>query len=134
MKKWLILMIITLMFPWAGLFAQAADVTISPNGNLGIGTSTPRASLDVVSNGGNYAILANQGRIGEVAEPVLPDDAATKEYVDATLLASPLLQTVGLDTVICINSGGGSHQLTFTNGLLTGYVENDHHCGWGEEK
>ncbi len=50
-------------------------------GNVGIGTSSPSAGLDV-NAGSTYSIQAGSKRIGSVATPVLSTDAVTKDYVD----------------------------------------------------
>ena len=50
-------------------------------GNVGIGTSSPAAGLDIQA-GAAYSILAGNKRIGDVATPVNNTDAVTKDYVD----------------------------------------------------
>jgi hypothetical protein len=51
------------------------------NGNVGIGTTGPGARLDVQADA-TYSIYAGNKRIGNVAEPVLDTDVATRQYVD----------------------------------------------------
>jgi hypothetical protein len=51
------------------------------NGNVGIGTTTPTAKLEI-GGAGTYSILASNARIGNVATPFSATDAATKGYVD----------------------------------------------------
>jgi hypothetical protein len=57
-------------------------LTVNSSGYTGIGTFSPGAGLDV-QVGGTYSILAGSKRIGNVAEPVNSDDAATRNYVDS---------------------------------------------------
>jgi hypothetical protein len=56
-------------------------MTIQSNGNVGIGTTGPGARLDVQADA-TYSIYAGNKRIGNVAEPVLDTDVATRQYVD----------------------------------------------------
>ncbi len=56
--------------------------SIFSSGNVGFGTSTPLARLEVVPTSG-YSILAGSFKIGNVALPTADSDAATKGYVDS---------------------------------------------------
>jgi hypothetical protein len=63
---------------------------ITTGGNVGIGTTGPGALLHVAPSSGNYSILAASlaaapYRIGNLDDPVLDTDAATKYYVDYLL-------------------------------------------------
>jgi len=55
---------------------------ITSAGNVGIGTTTPLARLEVVPTSA-YSILAGNFKIGNVALPTADSDAATKGYVDS---------------------------------------------------
>ncbi|MFA5886351.1 MAG: hypothetical protein WC863_01070 [Patescibacteria group bacterium] len=64
-------------------YSTTEPLTILTGGNVGIGTTSPAARLEVVDNAVvNYSILAGNKRIGNVALPSLASDAATKGYVD----------------------------------------------------
>ncbi|MFA5886350.1 MAG: hypothetical protein WC863_01065 [Patescibacteria group bacterium] len=52
-------------------------------GNVGIGTTSPVAKLEVAALSG-YSILAGSQKIGNVALPTAVSDAATKGYVDSS--------------------------------------------------
>jgi hypothetical protein len=62
-------------------------LNITGGGNVGIGTTTPTAKLEI-GNAGTYSILAGNARIGNVATPFSATDAATKGYVDGLTGAS----------------------------------------------
>jgi len=55
---------------------------INTLGNLGIGTATPTAKLELAGVSA-YSMLAGGGKIGNVASPTLDADVATKAYVDS---------------------------------------------------
>jgi len=69
-------------------------LNVNGSGNVGIGTTTPTAGLEVTKAVSSYTIKAGSQRIGDVASPVLDADAATKGYVDSTLAGGSGL-TVG---------------------------------------
>jgi hypothetical protein len=64
-----------------------AKMVIQANGNVGIGTTSPTAKLEVVPSTG-YSILAGNYKIGNVALPTVDSDAATKGYVDSTIASA----------------------------------------------
>lgn len=73
----------TLTLPSDGLLAGGSQLVLA-GGNVGIGTSTPNATLDVngsVTVRGTLSVSNN--RITNVATPTASTDAATKAYVDA---------------------------------------------------
>jgi hypothetical protein len=52
-------------------------------GNVGIGTTSPAAKLEVVDASNSWSIMAGGRRISHVDLPQYSDDAATRGYVDA---------------------------------------------------
>jgi hypothetical protein len=86
--------------------SDTLGIVIKPNGNVGIGTTTPTARLSVVPASG-YAILAGLFKIGNVDYPMFEDDAATKGYVDAAL-------SVATSTMTSISSFVGVTSATFS--------------------
>ncbi len=65
--------------------ATAYNIILQPaGGNVGIGTTTPLAKLEVVPASG-YSILAGSYKIGNVALPTVASDVATKGYIDSVL-------------------------------------------------
>jgi uncharacterized protein (TIGR02145 family) len=59
---------------------------IGLNGNVGIGTTSPAAKLEVVDASNSWSIMAGGRRISHVDLPQYSDDAATRGYVDANFL------------------------------------------------
>ena len=57
------------------------------SGSIGIGTSTPNATLELAPVSG-YSILAGNFKIGNVALPTTDADAATKGYVDSVVASA----------------------------------------------
>jgi hypothetical protein len=107
-----------------------AALTILQGGNVGIGTTTPVARLQVIPASG-YSILAGNYRIGDVASPLFDADAATKGYVDSALSSATSSMTsiatyVGMTTV-AVNGSNSSYGdgYNIANGLCnsgtTGY-------------
>lgn len=67
------------------IFQTAAPVlTIPSTGNVGIGTTTPMAKLEIVPTSG-YSILAGGFKIGNVGLPTADGDVTTKGYVDSVI-------------------------------------------------
>jgi len=68
------------------LFEVGNALTIDTNRNVGIGTDSPNAKLEVIGNvniGGNLNLQNN--RITNVADPIVSGDVATKGFVEATV-------------------------------------------------
>ncbi len=67
------------------IFQTATPVlTIPSTGNVGIGTTTPMAKLEIVPTSG-YSILAGNFKIGNVGLPTADGDVTTKGYVDSVI-------------------------------------------------
>ncbi len=82
-------------------------------GNVGIGTTSPVARLEIVPASG-YSILAGNFKIGNVALPTVDSDAATKGYVDsfvASYVASGVVSSalyVGITPTAYTGDNNGS--------------------------
>jgi microcystin-dependent protein len=67
--------------------------------NIGIGTTAPTAKLEIIPSAGNYALLAGNYKIGNVALPTVDADAATKGYVDSFVASSIATATGSIATL-----------------------------------
>lgn len=86
---------------------------ITSDGKVGIGTTSPVASLEIIPASG-YSILAGNFKIGNVALPTVDSDAATKGYVDsfvASYVASGVVSSalyVGITPTAYTGDNNGS--------------------------
>jgi hypothetical protein len=72
--------------------------------------------LSIDNNAGAYAIDMNSNFINNLLDPVLPQDAATKYYVDQ-LLAS------GLSDVLSIDNSAGSYAIDMNNNFINNLLD-----------
>jgi len=70
--------------------SSSPSLYILASGNVGIGTSTPTAKLEILPSTG-YSILAGNFKIGNVALPTADADVVTKGYIDSVLGTSSAL-------------------------------------------
>jgi len=93
---------------------------IHTNGNVGIGTSSPTTRLEVAANG-SYSIFAGNAKIGNLADPTLDTDAATKSYVDtAVSLAGGMPSGTTGQTLRHDGAGWVANSVLYNNGTNVG--------------
>lgn len=100
--------------------------------NVGIGTTTPFASLEVVPASG-YSILAGNYRIGNVALPTVDADAATKGYVDAaislaTSSVSSIASFVGVTAATYSGNNGSNSGYAYAHAQCSAAYTGSHVC------
>ena len=103
------------------------------SGDVGIGTTTPAAKLEVISASGNSSILAGLKRIGNVDLPFDITDAATKGYVDSTIdAATSSLQAipkfVGMTTNTYSGDNGGTAGYAYAHAQCAAAYAGSHVC------
>ncbi len=90
--------------------ANAPALTVQSNGNVGIGTTTPTTANLVVA-GGNPSIDVNNGRIINVATPVVGSDAATMSYVNSIIAGGSATSSFATITVSGTSTLSGNWSL-----------------------
>jgi len=80
-----------------GLWGVNNVLNVLATGNVGIGTTSPATRLEVAANG-SYSIFAGNAKIGNLADPTISTDAATKNYVDSMIASATSTGVTGSGT------------------------------------
>lgn len=89
---------------------QNINITTSTIGNCNISKS----SIDMLNSSGSYQNITN------VADPINPQDAATKKYIDDLDIVISNITLTNTNTTIISNYVKGSYIITITNTVFNG--------------
>ncbi len=104
-------------------------LVILNDGNVGIGTSTPNARLEVIPSSG-YSIFAGNYKIGNVAAPTADSDVATMGWVNSALSSMSAVAVYSTSTPATYS--GSQSGYSGANALCAATVSGSHVCTTGE--